>query len=119
MRMVLMALCASIALSSCSTARREPGADDIARAQALRPQDAQLAERYERSCMACHAVQGSGAPLTGFVPQWEERLGKGMDRLVEHAYEGFNAMPVRGLCNDCTKDDMRALIRFMSAGAAA
>lgn len=114
-----MALCAAVvALGACSSEITSPGADDLARAQASRPADAQLSERYERSCMSCHAVQGSGAPLTGYAPHWKGPAGKGIEQLVEHAYEGFNAMPARGLCNDCSKDDLRALIRFMSGGRA-
>jgi cytochrome c5 len=105
-------------LTACGNDPAQPGSDDIARAQALRPADGQLSERYERSCMACHAAQGSGAPLTGFVPHWKPLAGKGIDQLVNHAYEGFNAMPARGLCNDCSREDLRALIGFMSGGAA-
>jgi cytochrome c5 len=117
--MALWVLCASIAaLSACGSASKEPDASDIARAQEMRPRDAQLAERYERTCMACHANQNSGAPLTGFAPHWRSRAAKGMDLLVQRAYDGFNAMPGRGLCNDCTPDDLRALIQFMIDGGA-
>ncbi|MES2316254.1 MAG: c-type cytochrome [Pseudomonadota bacterium] len=102
-------------LCACSASTTEPAAADLQRVQAARPRDAQLAERYERSCMACHAVQGSGAPLTGFAPHWNSRLAKGMDQLLKHTAEGFNAMPARGQCNDCSPDDLRALTQFMSA----
>jgi cytochrome c5 len=112
MRTVLvMALCA---LCGCSPSIEAPAATDLQRAQATRPHDPQLAERYERSCMACHAVQASGAPLTGFAPHWKPRLAQGMDLLVKHAAEGINAMPARGQCNDCSPDDLRALTQFMS-----
>lgn len=104
-------------LAACSASVTEPAAADVQRAEMLRPADPQLAERYERSCMACHAAHGSGAPLTGFSPHWNKRLDKGMDQLVRHASEGFNTMPARGLCNDCTPDELRALTVFMSAGA--
>lgn len=104
-------------VAGCGDAATEPGAVDLARAESLRPQDPQLAERYERSCMTCHAARGSGAPLAGFAPQWVRRLDKGMDELVRNTHDGFNAMPARGLCNDCTPDDLRALIQFMSSGA--
>lgn len=103
--------------AGCGDTATQPGTADVARAETLRPQDPQLAERYERSCMTCHAARGSGAPLAGFAPQWAPRLDKGMDELVRNTYDGFNAMPARGLCNDCTPDDLRALIRFMSSGA--
>jgi cytochrome c5 len=34
--------------------------------------------------------------------------------LLKHALEGYNAMPARGQCNDCSPDDLRALTQFMS-----
>ncbi len=111
--LIAMIICAS-ALAGCELRQQEPGATDIARAKSLRPDDPQLAERYERSCMTCHAVRDSGAPLAGFAPQWTARLDKGMEQLVSNTRDGFNAMPARGLCNDCSHEDLRALIRFMS-----
>jgi cytochrome c5 len=102
-------------LCGCSAAIDKPGAADLARAQAARPGNAQLAEHYERSCLACHGVAASGAPLTGFAPHWKPRLARGMDRMVEHVNNGLNAMPARGQCNDCSIDELRALTVFMSA----
>ena len=101
-------------LWACSAATKEPDAADLQRAQAMRPRDGQLAERYERSCMLCHAIRASGAPLTGFAPQWNARLAQGLELLQKHASDGFNAMPARGQCNDCSADDLRALTQFMS-----
>lgn len=118
MRTVLGMAVIVYGLCACSASPEKPGAADLQRAQASRPGDPQLAERYERSCMACHAVPASGAPLTGFAPDWERRLAQGMDQLLRHTAEGFNAMPARGQCNDCSPDDLRALTQFMSAKAA-
>ncbi|MGJ3701265.1 c-type cytochrome [Variovorax sp. AFSI2.2] len=89
---------------------------DIRQAESLRPASADLRARYERSCMACHTSIDAKAPLTGAVAQWKPRLDKGIDLLVKHAMEGFNAMPPRGLCADCDEAHMRALIVFMSQG---
>ncbi len=104
-------------LCGCSASPKEPRADDLRRAQSARPGDPILAERYERSCMLCHAAQGSGAPLTGYAPQWEKPLAQGMEQLLKHAAEGINAMPAKGQCNDCSLDDLRALTQFMSKEA--
>lgn len=93
-----------------------PSAEDIRQAESLRPASTDLRARYERSCMACHTSIDAKAPLTGAATQWRPRLDKGMDLLVKHAMEGFNAMPPRGLCADCSETDMRALIVFMSQG---
>jgi cytochrome c5 len=112
--MVLGMLVILALLCACSPSKQEPDTAAVQRAQAARPHDPQLAERYERSCMACHTVRSSGAPLTGFAPHWNARLSQGMDKLLMHAANGFNAMPARGQCNDCSMDDLRALTHFMS-----
>lgn len=103
-------------LCACKPAVIEPDGRDLARADSMRPATPALAERYERSCMTCHAQRASGAPLTGFAPQWQERRKKGMAELEKNAINGFNAMPAKGACNDCSAEDIRALIEFM-AGA--
>lgn len=114
MRTVLCVAVLATGLWGCSASVETPAAADLQRAQAARPSDPQLAERYERSCMACHAVPASGAPLTGFAPQWERRVAQGMDQMLKHAVDGLNAMPARGQCNDCSPDDLRALTQFMA-----
>jgi len=106
--MVLAGLCA------CSGFKQEPAAADLQWAETSRPSDARLAERYERSCAVCHARSGSGAPLAGFAPHWKPRLDQGVERLLQHANDGFNAMPAMGQCNDCSADDLRALTLFMA-----
>ena len=104
-----------LGLSACKEeGPQPPSASDIRRSESLLPASAELRARYERSCMACHAAIDSKAPLTGSVAQWKPRIDKGMDLLVKHAMEGFNAMPPKGLCADCSEADMRALIVFMS-----
>lgn len=111
---------AALALLLCSLAACQdappppPTLSDAQRAESLRPAVAELRERYERSCMACHTSLDGQAPLTGAVAQWKPRLAKGMDVLTRHAMEGFNAMPPKGLCADCSEADMRGLIAFMS-----
>lgn len=91
----------------------QPSDSDVIRAESLRPPDAQLAARYERSCIVCHGVR-AGAPMTGFAPAWKARVAKGHALLLAHARDGFNAMPAKGLCSDCSDEDLSQLIRFMS-----
>jgi cytochrome c5 len=102
------------ALAACGTDLPvEPTEQDVARAETLRPQDARLAEQYERACLTCHATR-SAAPLTGFAPAWKPRLAQGMDVLLTHARDGYKGMPAKGLCSDCSDTDLRGLIAFMS-----
>jgi len=100
-------------LSACQDKPIEPTAQDVQRAEQLRPTDARLAAIYERSCLACHGTR-SAAPLAGFEPAWRTRLEQGMTTLLSHAREGFNGMPAKGLCSDCSDEDLLALIQFMS-----
>ncbi|MNO77107.1 Cytochrome c5 [compost metagenome] len=69
---------------------------------------------FDRACGACHAGQLPMAPRKGDVAAWKPRLEKGMDTLVRHVTEGFNAMPPRGLCTDCSTEDYQATIQWMS-----
>lgn len=111
---LLMGGLATGLLSGCQDKPVEPSAQDLQRAEQARPGDARLASIYDRSCVTCHGTR-SAAPLAGFEPAWRPRLKQGMDVLLQHARDGFNGMPAKGLCTDCTDDDLRALIAFMSS----
>jgi cytochrome c5 len=69
---------------------------------------------FNRSCGACHNGQLPMAPKKGDVAAWAPRLQLGMPTLVKHVTEGFNAMPPRGICMDCTAEDYQAVIEWMS-----
>lgn len=68
---------------------------------------------YNNACAACHASGAAGAPVTGDAAAWAPRIDKGMDTLVKHAREGFNAMPAKGMCMDCSKEEIRAAVEYM------
>lgn len=106
----------SLGLAACRPdAPSAPSAADVLAAEALRPARTDLAERYERSCLTCHGVRGA-APLTGHAPSWQPRLKQGTDALLRHTREGLRGMPAMGLCPDCSDQDLRELITFMSTG---
>lgn len=71
--------------------------------------------KYMASCFACHSTGAAGAPKVqpGTISDWESRLAKGMEVVVANAINGINAMPPKGLCFDCTDDDLRAIIDYM------
>lgn len=85
----------------------------VAHAQPV-PNDADVADLYRSSCMACHASVSSGAPLTGDHDAWATRVPQGMESLVAHTIDGIRGMPPLGSCADCTYEDFEALIRFMA-----
>ena len=93
----------------------EPDAVHVELAETYVPASDSLAAIYDRSCRACHALEGLGAPLAGDSAAWEPRLSeRGMDGLLASVRSGRGTMPSMGYCPDCTDDDFLALIGFMS-----
>lgn len=78
---------------------------------------APLMAKYEASCMACHATGAADAPRVGSRASWQPRLDKGMDTLLRSVRGGRVGMPAGGRCGDCSDDDLRQLIRWMSSPA--
>lgn len=72
-------------------------------------------DRYNKTCSVCHASGAAGAPKTGVAAEWEPRMAKGMDVMVESVDKGLNAMPPKGMCFDCSNDEFKALIEYMAA----
>ncbi|MBN7797095.1 c-type cytochrome [Parahaliea mediterranea] len=74
-------------------------------------------EKYNKSCAVCHNTGAANAPKTHDVEAWKPRLDKGVDALVQSVNSGLNAMPPKGMCFDCSDDEYKALIEFMSSPA--
>ena len=49
----------------------------------------------------------------GNKSQWEARQAKGYETLVNNSYNGINAMPAKGLCADCTKEEIGLAVQYM------
>jgi cytochrome c5 len=74
-------------------------------------------EKYNKSCVVCHASGAANAPKTGDSAAWEPRMAKGMEALVQSVDNGMNAMPPKGMCFDCSAEEVQALIEFMAKPA--
>ena len=72
---------------------------------------------WSRSCVLCHVHGEANAPRVGDAEAWAPRLAEGEDVLLARTVEGYNDMPPLGYCMACEREDFRALIRFMAAGA--
>ena len=70
-------------------------------------------EIYETGCAVCHDAGIAGAPMIGNRAQWEVRLAKGYKMLVNNSYNGINGMPAKGLCADCTKEEISLAVQYM------
>ncbi len=68
---------------------------------------------YNKSCQTCHATGTAGAPRLEDVEAWKPRIAKGMETLYTNAIQGFKGMPPRGLCQDCTDEEIRATVDWM------
>lgn len=68
---------------------------------------------YTASCSVCHGTGVAGAPIKGNAEQWASHVAKGRDTLIKHALEGFNAMPARGACGNCSDEEVTNAVDYM------
>ncbi|WP_373082096.1 cytochrome c5 family protein [Zhongshania sp.] len=123
--LILSLLAALSILSGCSQDKSNQGvagANDTAATQATSstkrmPNDPSLKSLYIQSCYGCHSSGAAGAPRSGNTEQWALRLQKGLDTLLANTKNGINSMPAKGMCMNCSDDDFRALILFLSGEA--
>ncbi|WP_111978233.1 c-type cytochrome [Algibacillus agarilyticus] len=71
---------------------------------------------YNSFCIACHGAGVMGAPKPGNSADWQPRQAQGFDVLLKHAINGFNAMPAKGSCMDCSDDEIKGAIEHMLEG---
>ncbi len=112
---ILLGLALALVLGACQGRNPQPSPAQIAaRAAAMTPADAKLADLYVHACKSCHAAPGTGAPQAGDRETWAPRARKGMAALMKSVVTGYKGMPSGGQCFSCTTDDYRALIHFMA-----
>lgn len=70
-------------------------------------------EVYSSACAACHDTGAAGAPKKGDTGAWSSRIDKGMETLVSHAINGFNAMPAKGGCSSCSDEEIKIAVELM------
>ena len=70
-------------------------------------------EVYDAVCMACHTTGAAGAPVIGNTDAWAPRIDKGMELLISHAINGFNAMPAKGGCANCPDEEIKAAVEYI------
>lgn len=79
-------------------------------------QDTSGREIVNHFCVACHAEKpfvSVGAPRMHHDEEWAERKKQGMETLERHVADGFNAMPPRGGCFECSDAQLRQAITYM------
>tara|TARA_B100000886_G_scaffold155091_1_gene105582 strand:+ start:3397 stop:3759 length:363 start_codon:yes stop_codon:yes gene_type:complete len=68
---------------------------------------------YNQGCAACHTAGLAGAPMFANLDQWTDRTTKGLEVLTANAYNGYNAMPAKGLCMDCSELEIERSVQYM------
>ena len=93
-------------------------ASDVASAPAASSSGSRRGEEiYNSKCTTCHTSGAAGAPVLGAADDWAERVGKGIDVLYTSAISGFQGMPPKGLCFDCSDDELKATVDYMVEGS--
>ena len=72
-------------------------------------------QKYMASCFACHSTGAAGAPKVGagMSVEWEPRLFKVLDAVVQNSINVINTMPAKVLCFDFSDEDLRAIVQYM------
>ena len=68
---------------------------------------------YNQTCVVCHGEGVHGAPRPGVKSDWEGSLSYGKTEMYLNTLEGIGEMPPRGLCDDCSEAQLKAVIEFM------
>ena len=68
---------------------------------------------YNSVCMSCHMSGAAGAPITGKVDQWTERLAKGNDTLYSNAINGIGVMPAKGGLMSLSDKEVKLAVDYM------
>ena len=73
----------------------------------------EAARLYNQTCVVCHAEGVQGAPMPGVRDDWEAPLSYGKSEMYLNTIEGIGEMPPRGMCGDCSDDQLKAVVDYM------
>jgi cytochrome c5 len=70
---------------------------------------------YTRFCFSCHAAGVAGAPKVGDPAAWAPRIAKGREVLLTGTIDGIPpGMPPKGLCSECSDEELAAAVDYMA-----
>ncbi len=106
-RLVVLMI-AVLGVTGCS---EDPGASE---ASALAATQQPGEEIYGQFCFSCHAAGIADAPKFGDAEAWKPRIAKGPALLLQSTVEGMTpGMPPRGLCLDCSDQELADAIDYI------
>ncbi len=96
-------------MSGCGGSGSSEGSDEP-----LSPTLSKGKEIYDNFCFSCHAPGLNGAPKLGDEEAWAPLIAKGRDLMLKTTIEGIPpGMPPRGVCLNCTDEELLAAIDYM------
>jgi len=107
---------ASTSTAATSTAATSAAAASTSAATTLAQADTgfDAADTYRTYCAMCHDSGMANAPLLGDDSFWSARLDEvGYDTILLNAINGINAMPPRGMCMDCSDEELDELVVYL------
>ncbi len=73
----------------------------------------EVVKHFCATCHAAHPLVPLGAPRIGYKGDWVSRIAQGKAVLLRHTSEGFNAMPARGGCFECSDEQLERAIAVL------
>ena len=71
-------------------------------------------QTYMQYCASCHNAGVADAPRLGAADEWEGRIEKGRDVLLQATIDGIPpGMPIKGLCMSCSEEQLVDAIDYM------
>lgn len=90
---------------ACAAAAASPAAGGAARSGE---------QVYNTACMSCHTTGAAGAPKLGDGAAWAPRLAeRTKEGLYTSSIKGYKGMPPKGLCMNCSDDELHAAVDYM------
>ncbi len=74
---------------------------------------------YADVCSGCHETGALGSPKFKEKADWGKRIAKGYETLLDHAFKGFNKMPMRGGEPDLSDLEVARALVYMANAAGA
>ena len=69
---------------------------------------------YVNACILCHQNGEMSAPRIGDGNNWFMRLkSSGLHGLYRHTIHGFNSMPIKGACVNCSDNDVISAVDYL------
>ena len=68
---------------------------------------------YESVCSTCHSRAVAGVPQLGAAPDWVLQMQKPRAEVMKNVISGFNDMPEKGNCADCTDAELGLAVDYM------